>query len=193
MHKTNSKIDMMCWLLLIMPIVVCAETTEPTPTFGRLFNQPSERAKLDANRHKPKLAKKTQARTQTQSVQAAPTPLPLPDAISMQGYVKRSNGASTVWINHKPVQENTTLDDVKIGRLTKKNSANSTMIKSDQKIGKVDQLIIKIPANGKYVKLKAGQQYDPETNAIKEVTTLAQENEIELLTSPQPNMPLIDY
>jgi hypothetical protein len=101
----------------------------------------------------------------------------------MQGYVKRSNGASTIWINHKPVQENTMVDDVKIGRLTKKYTSKSNIVKSDQKMNKVEQLVINIPANGKYVKLKAGQKYNPEENVIKDVTTLAQEHQVELIKS----------
>lgn len=76
----------------------------------------------------------------------------MPNAINLQGYVKRSDGKDgTVWVNGEALQENSGNHDVQVGDLTKNSNA----------------IPIRIPANGKRISLKAGQVYDPESNRVR--------------------------
>jgi len=139
--------------------------------FGRLFSQPAERAKLDVLRQNQKLKVVTPQET-TQPEPAAGDEAPeLPEPIAMQGYVKRSDGSSTVWINGKAVQENSAVDNVEIGRLNGQKNVSKTGS---------DSLNVKIPANGKQIRLKAGQVYEPETNQVKEFKLLEKERSLRL-------------
>jgi len=95
----------------------------------------------------------------------------------LQGYVKRSDGTkSTLWINNQPVQEDSMLDNVQIGRLNQRGSSKKAVYVK----GGADSLEIKIPANGKHIRLKAGQVYEPETNQIKELKTVEKEKRLNL-------------
>lgn len=137
--------------------------------FGRLFSRPQERKNLDyLRKNQPlKIIKQEDAAEIDTMVEAAP--IVLPEPIKLQGYVKRSDGQkSTLWINDQAVQEDSVVDDVSIGKLTGrgKNTAEG--------------LDVKIPANGKQLRLKAGQVYEPDTNQIKELKTLEKEKQIYL-------------
>ncbi len=135
--------------------------------FGRLFSRPGERKNLDILRQKQKLqVSGSQPEPQLASVADA-----LPEPVTLQGYVKRSDGPATLWVNNKPVQENSTLDDVEIGRLSKQGNA----VKNGAEI-----LSVTIPATGKNVHLKAGQVYEPETDQIKELKLLEKEKQLNL-------------
>jgi hypothetical protein len=129
---------------------------------GRLFSTPSERATLNNARQTKKII--TQP---SEKLALEPTPLvepefvELPDAVSVQGYVKRSDGKkSTVWVNNEMMQENTQNQAVKVGRL-KQNS---------------NRVPVKILANKKDLSLKAGQVYNPETNRVNESRYFGQRN-----------------
>ncbi|HEU4707993.1 MAG TPA: hypothetical protein VFS17_01665 [Methylophilaceae bacterium] len=133
-------------LLLIMLLPALASGAE---SFGRLFTTPAERATLDHLRETRKI--ETVNVEQPEAViEQAPT---TPPEISVQGYVKRSDGQKgTVWVNEKPVQENSSSGDMEIGKLPKEGN----------------QVQIKVPSLGKNLKLKAGQVYDPETGTVSE-------------------------
>jgi len=135
--------------------------------FGRLFSSAGERKKLDTLRQNQQLI--------VASPQKNTSPEPelneLPEPITLQGYVKRSDGATTLWVNNKPVQENSAQDHVEIGRLTKQhNPANNGS----------DSLNVRIPATGKSVRLKAGQQYASETGQIVELRLLEKKKQLNL-------------
>lgn len=136
--------------------------------FGRLFSRPNERKNLDILRQNQPLKIVNPQDLIPQDDLPEDVPVALPDPIKLQGYVKRSDGKkSTLWINNQPVQEDSEVDQVSIGRLSR--NAN-----------KADGLDVRIPANGKRLRLKAGQVYDPETNQIKELKTLEKEKQIYL-------------
>ena len=117
---------------------------------GRLFSTPVQRNHLDQLRE----TKKHQPE-QTETI-VAPTvierkPVVLPDNIHLQGYVKRTDGKlGTVWVNDEMVQETTRNKSVQIGRIPKNSN----------------RVPIRIPANGRRLTLKAGQEYDPANNQI---------------------------
>jgi hypothetical protein len=137
--------------------------------FGRLFSRPTERKNLDYLRQNQplKIVKPQEELPQDELVEMSPPELP--DPIKLQGYVKRSDGKkSTLWINNQPVQEDSVIDNVNIGRLSGRSNNSA------------EGLEVKIPANGKRLRLKAGQVYDPETNQIKELKTLEKEKQLYL-------------
>ena len=86
-------------------------------TLGRLFSSPEERRQLDANRNakpiKQPLIKPLPPLKQNPVIAAQPTnyaPTPLPPTI-INGFVRRSDGPNTVWLNEKPISGNATRDE----------------------------------------------------------------------------------
>lgn len=135
--------------------------------FGRLFSSAAERKKLDILRNSQKLI----VANPQKNTPLTPVADELPAPITLQGYVKRSDGATTLWVNNKAVQENSIQDDVEIGRLNKQNGSVKNSAES---------LNVRVPATGKNVRLKAGQVYDPETNRIVELRLLEKEKQLSL-------------
>ncbi|MDO9283124.1 MAG: hypothetical protein Q7T88_12160 [Methylotenera sp.] len=155
--------------LLIASFFTSAQAA-PDDDFGRLFSRQNERKNLDIKRQNQKLKVITPQDLQPEpAANAAPPELPNP--ITMQGYVKRSDGASTLWINNQAVQEGSAIDNVQIGRL--KGQQNKAGAGSDS-------LNVKIPANGQQVQLKAGQVYMPETNQIVELKAVEKAKRLNL-------------
>ena len=119
---------------------------------GRLFTTPAERSNLDYLRQtKKNLPIKAEMPAEVSMAEALP--IVLPDAINMQGYVKRNDGKKgTVWVNNKAMQEGSGNKDVQVGKLPTDGN----------------RVPIRLPANGKNLTLKAGQVYDPENNRVRE-------------------------
>jgi hypothetical protein len=119
---------------------------------GRLFLTPAERAALDIVRQNSAPPEQLPSSTETEDeeapqTQAAAEPLPV---ITIHGYVKRSDGKNTVWVNGKPVQEKSGEKSYEVGRVQ----------------GNTGQVPIRLPATGQTVRLKAGQSYDPANNRL---------------------------
>jgi hypothetical protein len=131
--------------LMLLPGIAASEDS-----LGRLFTTPAERASLDHLRQ----TKKVEVFEANKPAEAEAAPPTVPSSISVQGYVKRSDGKKgTVWVNQTPMQENSSTDEVQVGKL-----------RSDG-----NQVQLKLPANGKSLNLKAGQVYVPETDSISEI------------------------
>lgn len=158
--------------IFLLPVFLIGFISTPVQAaaeegFGRLFSIAAERKKLDILRQNQKLiVVSPQKNTRLQ-----PVAVELPDPITLQGYVKRSDGSTTLWVNNKAVLENSTQDDVEIGRLSKQ--------KSSSKNGS-DSLNVRIPVTGKNIRLKPGQVYEPETNRIVESRLLEKEKQLGL-------------
>ncbi len=144
----------------------------PDDNFGRLFSRPNERNNLDLLRQNQKLKIISLQDNAQADPMAEAVPVELPDPITLQGYVKRSDGTSTLWINNKAVQEDSKVDNVQIGRLNQRGFS-----KKDTSIEGID---VKIPANGKRIRLKAGQMYEPETNQVKELQVVEKAKRLNL-------------
>ena len=130
-------------------VVIAAEP------IGRLFTSPSERSNLDYHRQtKKKLIAPVAVEASAEIIEAlAPAPIVLPEAVNLQGYVKRNDGKqSTVWVNNQALQENSSNKEVQVGRLSEGSN----------------RVPIKLSANGRRLNLKAGQVYDPESNRVRE-------------------------
>ena len=147
--------------------------TAPKEDLGRLFSQPIERKNLDYLRQTQKLKIIIPQNEPQPEVPAMATPIILPGPITLQGFVKRSDGKkSTLWINNQAVQEESTVDKVEIGRLNQRGFSMEGA--SNEGVN------IRITANGKKIRLKAGQVYEPETNQIKELRTVEKEKKLYL-------------
>ncbi len=145
----------------------------PIESFGRLFSRPAERNNLDYLRQNQKLKVITPQDIPQPEAIVDNAPPTLPDPITLQGYVKRSDGTkSTLWINHQAVQEDSTVDNVQIGRLNQRGFS--------KKGANTEGVEVKIPANGKRVQLKAGQRYEPETNQIIEMQVVEKAKRLRL-------------
>ena len=128
-----------------------AQDLQTAQSMGRLFSSPAERSTLNYLRQTKKALVVAPVQELTQ--QAEPAPVVLPDAINMQGYVKRSDGKQgTVWINNQAMQENSGNKDVQVGRLPENGN----------------RIPLKLPTKGRRLTLKAGQVYDPENNKVRE-------------------------
>ncbi len=151
-----------------------AETsTESNQQLGRLFSKPNERNNLNVIRQNQKLKTTTAADAQQAAVITEAIPIELPDPITLQGYVKRNDGAAnTLWINGQAVQENSSVDHVNIGKLNQKGYS--------KKGASTEGVDVKIPANGKQIRLKAGQMYEPENNKIYELQVVEKAKRLNL-------------
>jgi hypothetical protein len=139
-------------LILTLLLLITSQITFADESLGRLFSTPNERAALDEVR-KVKREIVPQV-VETSDSDAEQAPYVAPNSVAVQGYVKRSDGkSSTVWVNDHALQENSANEDVAVGRLSNQNN----------------HVPIKLKANGKYLSLKPGQVYDPETNRVREL------------------------
>ena len=143
------------YLLLTFAQLMLAPLSMAAEPIGRLFSSAVERNNLDYLRQTKKIVVPTVV-NEAPIERAEPVPIILPDAINMQGYVKRNDGKQgTVWINDNAIQENAGNKEVQVGSLA--NIGNNS-----------NRIPIKLPANGKRLTLKAGQVYMPQTNKIRE-------------------------
>jgi hypothetical protein len=122
-----------------------------TAPLGRLFLTPGERAALDVVRQNNKLPDKlVKAGEAADDEKDTIAIAPAQPVVTVHGYVKRSDGKGTVWVNGRPVQEKDATKEVEVGRLR----------------GNTDQVQLKLPGSGKTVSLKAGQSYDPASGRV---------------------------
>lgn len=101
---------------------------------GRLFFSPEERAMLDLARHK-----------------GGQTGSPSGQQVTLSGFVKRSSGKSTAWINQVPQHENETPQGIAVSGAASRPAAVPLLLPS-----------------GKQVTLKPGQSFDPAKGEIRE-------------------------
>ena len=138
--------------LVLYSQLVSAQSALAAEPIGRLFTSPVERSNLDYLRQtKKKLIAPVISEAPVDAPEAAP--IALPEAVNLQGYVKRNDGKDgTVWVNNQALQENSRNKEVAVGKL----SENSNRVP------------IKLSGNGKHLNLKAGQVYDPQTGRVRE-------------------------
>lgn len=132
--------------------LACSQSAFAAESIGRLFTSPVERSNLNHLRQtKKSLIAPIAINAPINAAEAEP--IDLPDAVNLQGYVKRNDGKQgTVWVNDQALQENSRNQDVAVGSL-RENS---------------NRVPLKLSGNGKQLNLKAGQVYDPETGRVRE-------------------------
>lgn len=138
--------------LLILIAICMSQAAIAAEPIGRLFTSPVERSSLDYLRQTRKPNQiKVETPSETEIVKS--TPIELPEAINLQGYVKRNDGKQgTVWVNNQALQENSGNKEVVVGKLPETSN----------------RIPLRLHANGRQLTLKAGQVYDPETNRVRE-------------------------
>lgn len=140
------------FMLIVFSHFISSQSATAAEPIGRLFTSPAERSNLDYLRQTKK-NEPLKIESPVLDAETSPAPIVLPDAVNLQGYVKRNDGKqSTVWVNNQALQENSRNKDVTVGRLS--DGSN--------------RVPIKLSANGKRLNLKAGQVYDPESNSVQE-------------------------
>lgn len=127
---------MLCLLLALTP----AQGAE----LGRLFFTPAQRAALDN-------ARKQNIRIEVGSDAEQPA-APVPQNISVNGLVQRSDGKSTVWLNHRAITEQQKTGggfDIAPGR-------------------KDHRVKLTVPESGRSVEVKVGQTVEVVSGTIEE-------------------------
>lgn len=138
------------FMLIVFSHFISSQSATAAELMGRLFTSPAERSNLDYLRQ---TKKNEPLKVESPVLDTVPTPVVLPDAVNLQGYVKRNDGKqSTVWVNNQALLENSRNKDVTVGRLS--DGSN--------------HVPINLSANGKHLNLKAGQVYNPESNSVQE-------------------------
>jgi len=136
---------------VLLSLILFSQITFAAEPIGRLFTSPGERSNLNYLRQTKKLISPAKVEEPVDTLDAAP--IRLPDTVNLQGYVKRNDGKEgTVWVNNQALQENSSNKDVTVGSLSEQSN----------------RVPIKLSGNGKRLSLKAGQEYDPETNKVRE-------------------------
>lgn len=143
---------MMRVLLLMVIFLAPLGTTQAEDRLGRLFLTPAERANLDYVRQTSKPPDRIIRNEATEAADVELAPPPPASTVTVQGYVKRSDGKGTVWVNRQPLRETSSQGDIGVGRLG----------------GTDGRVRLKLSGTGKEVRLKAGQTYDPMTGAVVE-------------------------
>lgn len=139
--------------------------------FGRLFSKPAERERLDKLRQSQQLKVAATPQDDAPESDAEQSPVEMTGPIMMQGYVKRSDGVKgTLWINNQAVQEDGAVENVQIGRINRRGFSS----KSRNAEG------VDVQANGKRIRLKAGQMYEPETSQVKELRVVEKAKQLRL-------------
>jgi len=127
------------------------QVKEARQDLGRLFTTPAERAKLDHLRSQNKLGETLD------EAPTAPTVIEPPQQqFTHNGFVKRSSGTQTTWINQIPSQEQKIPSNIKVKQQLNKHPAVSVLLPS-----------------GKRRELKVGQSYDVSSAKVREVYEVA--------------------
>ena len=139
-------------LSLVLVFTLFSQLAISTEPIGRLFTSPAQRSNLDYLRQTKKKLIAPVVIDEPSNISEA-SPIKLPEAVNLQGFVKRNDGKQgTVWVNDEALQENSHNKEVAVGSLRDDSS----------------RVPLKLSGNGKRLNLKAGQVYDPETNRVRE-------------------------
>jgi len=125
-------------LLLLMAVYGAAAGAE----LGRLFFTPAQRATLDS-------ARKQNVRTEIANDNVAAT-APLPQNITINGLIRRSDGKITVWVNSRAVTEQ------------QPNGVNVVPYKNGNRVK------LTAPDSGHSVDLKVGQTLELNSGTVQE-------------------------
>lgn len=124
---------------------VCAAEAAP---IGRLFSTPAERTALDRLRQ---TGEQPIAVDDKPAAIVAP-PEPVTEQITLDGFVRRSSGKGTTWINQIPRNEQEISQGIRVR----------------QQLSKPPAVSIWLPS-GKRIDLKAGQTFDGVSGKVSEV------------------------
>lgn len=130
-------------------VLLAVAGSVPAAELGRMFFTPAQRAALDAARKQN--VRVEIANEETERPQAAPTAAaPLPQSVRFNGLIQRSDGKSTVWLNNKPITDQTS------GGFNVSTNRNDTRVK------------VTTPDGGRSMDLKVGQTAEMVSGTIEE-------------------------
>jgi hypothetical protein len=135
------------FILAVIVVSGMGITASAEELLGRLFTTPDERAALDQLR---KLGDHAPVVSGQPTAQAMPQPVA--DEITLDGYVARSGGRSTTWVNKIPHSEADLTQDVIV--LQKPSSAPAIYLQTK---------------SGKKIGVKVGETMDVHTQTVREV------------------------
>ncbi len=133
-------------IIFLAPCICRGGEVEP---IGRLFSTPAERADLDRLRQHGESAKLPI--DQAAAVAVIPAE-PVREQFTLDGFVRRSSGKGTTWINQIPQNEGAVSQNIRVRQQLSKRPAVSILVPS-----------------GKRISLKVGQTFDAVTGEIIEV------------------------
>ena len=148
-------------LFLPLALVALAALSTPAPaaeTIGRLFFTPVQRSSLDVARGQR--ARTTLATEATEQVAA-----PVSQTITYGGMLRRSDGATTVWLNNQAVRD-------------REPASGATVVNNVRADGSVSLIA---PQSGRNVRLKPGQSVELLSGTIEE-------GYARRLTAPEPEL-----
>lgn len=128
--------------LVIIALVLFGAHTASGADLGRMFFTPAQRATLDN-------ARKQNLRIEIGTANAEPA-APVPQNLSVNGVVRRSDGKSTIWLNNRAVTE------------PQAGGVNVVTGKNDNRVKLTD------PESGRSVDLKVGQTVEIVSGTIQE-------------------------
>ncbi|HEY8100792.1 MAG TPA: hypothetical protein VIF82_08545 [Burkholderiaceae bacterium] len=131
------------FFLLVVSSMYFAQAIAAEQPIGRLFSTPKERAELDKAR---------QSNSKNRIESSTPITNQIGDQIMLDGFVKKNNGKTTVWVNQVPQHGH-------------ENPQGITIVQSDRNPSTVS---IQLPS-GKSVYLKAGQTFNASSGKIIDV------------------------
>lgn len=134
-----------CALAALMALSTPVPAAEQA--LGRMFFTPAQRASLDIAR--TQRARTTLATENTEEVASA---APVPQTITFDGMVRRSDGKSTVWINNRPVNEN-------------EQTGGAAVVGRVRPDGGIS---LQMPQSGRSVELKVGQSIELLSGTVEE-------------------------
>jgi len=137
----------MKYLLLIATVLPLMANADEPAHLGRLFFSPADRSNLDILRQNSKAPDKViKADEISKDDDIVSGGASESNPVILNGFVRRSDGKNTLWVNDHQVTETSASKDFSVGRLNK------------------DQ--VKISVNNKSANLKPGQVYDPATGKV---------------------------
>jgi hypothetical protein len=127
--------------------------TVPAQTLGRLFSSPAERAELDLLRKQSKPGAKLEETSPARILVQPPEEL-----FTFDGFVKRSSGKETTWVNQVAHTEQKSTQTLKVR----------------QQISKPPAITVLLPT-GRRLDLKVGQTFDHRTGKVHDLVDAEQE------------------
>lgn len=138
-------------LYALAALGACFVTQAAEFTDQRVFTQGQERARLDRARNNVRLEPIDDAGALRAVVPAEPPRVP---EVKLQGFVRRSDGPPAVWVNDRSTLEGDRVD-------------GALRVESGRIIGQT--VIVRLP-DGRRIRLKPGQRFDPDTGRVKDAT-----------------------
>jgi len=137
---------------VILPLLAASFVTQSAEfTDQRVFTREDQRERLDQARAAMDVdGEETAGDGKGAAIEAPPAPL---SEVRLQGFIRRSDGPPTVWLNDRSTLRGQRID----GDLT---------VESGRIRGQT--VLIRLP-DGRRVRLKPGQRYEPESGRVTDV------------------------